>query len=154
MYILVPYNLSPIQKGIQALHAVVEYENLYGDTPEYKQWATQDKVVIVLNGGTSSTKVVSESPMTFHGSLNNSLKELTDNDVKVGSFYEEDINDALTGVALLADERVWNRTDYPDYVRQDTITGEYNDYNEWVESIGGEQISFLKRFLGSKSLAN
>lgn len=31
MYFLVMYNLSPMQQGIQALHAAVEYGLTYGD---------------------------------------------------------------------------------------------------------------------------
>ena len=56
MYGLVPYNISPIQQGIQFGHAVVEYMlnfpvdlRVYKDT---KKWAEEDKTFIILNGGT------------------------------------------------------------------------------------------------------
>ena len=48
MYGLVPYNISPIQQGIQFGHAVVEYGLEYGqghaDDP-YLQWARNDKTI-------------------------------------------------------------------------------------------------------------
>ena len=39
MYGLVPYNLSPIQQGIQFGHAVVEYMLSFGDLPSTQEWA-------------------------------------------------------------------------------------------------------------------
>jgi hypothetical protein len=36
MYCIVLYNLSPIQQGIQALHAVVEYERRM-NTKKYRE---------------------------------------------------------------------------------------------------------------------
>lgn len=53
MYFLVLYNLSPIQQGIQSLHACVEYSNQFWKTTAYKQWANNDKTVILLNGWSS-----------------------------------------------------------------------------------------------------
>ena len=47
---LVPYNISPIQQGIQFGHAVVEYGLESGNTPEYQKWAKEDKTFIILNG--------------------------------------------------------------------------------------------------------
>ena len=51
---LVPYNLSPIQQGIQFGHGVIEYSLDFGDTPEYQKWAKKDKTFIILNGGTTN----------------------------------------------------------------------------------------------------
>ncbi len=168
MYVLVPYNLSPIQKGIQALHAVVEYGNKYKDTEEYLRWATIDKTVIILDGGTSNHSFVegrehldSNDYKHFKGSMDNYYFELRSKGYKVSPFCEEDINDALTGVAFIADERVWDKETYPDfdhnsYSKVEKITGnEYKeDYDKWLENIGGETNLFLREFLITKKLAN
>ena len=50
MYGLVPYNISPIQQGIQFGHAVVEYSiGRYGSHDDYQQWAKEDKTFIILD---------------------------------------------------------------------------------------------------------
>ena len=54
MYHLVPYNLSPIQQGIQAGHSALEFAEVYKDTDQYKHFIKHDKTFIVLNGGTSN----------------------------------------------------------------------------------------------------
>jgi hypothetical protein len=153
MYILVARSLSPIQKGIQALHAVVEYENLYGDSEEYQRWAKHDKTVILLDGGTSSSKIISQTPLTFHGMLDNAMQVLREQEISVAGFKEEDVNNALTAVAVLADERIWDRVAYPDFIPSELPTAS-DYYREWVETIGGERQEFLRKFLGGMRLAN
>jgi hypothetical protein len=154
MYILVARSLSPIQKGIQALHAVVEYENQYGDTPEYKRWAEHDKTVILLDGGTTNETLLPDG--THKGSLNNYLAEAIANEIPVGSFVEEDVNDALSAVAMLADERVWDRVTYPDYdftTYKDEPNLQQTFFWQWSYRIGVKQM-FLRDFLGKLRLAN
>ena len=63
MYGLVPYNISPIQQGIQFGHEVVEYglkhgkSNVINDKVDtYTQWAKNDKTFIILNGGTTNNR--------------------------------------------------------------------------------------------------
>ena len=48
MYGLVPYNLSPIQQGIQFGHGVVEYMMEHMNKPETQIWANRDKTFIIL----------------------------------------------------------------------------------------------------------
>ena len=43
MYGLVPYNISPIQQGIQFGHGVVEYLMNNFNKPETQYWAHDDK---------------------------------------------------------------------------------------------------------------
>jgi hypothetical protein len=148
MYILVPYNLSSIQKSIQALHAVVRYQLKYGRSKEYKQWATKDETVIILDGGTSNKKT---------GSLDNLLKDLKNRDYNVEAFYEPDANDMLTGVAILADERIWDQDNYPNFVNENKEVYNYKttkEYLSWVKDIGGEKIVYLRDVLNYKKLAN
>jgi hypothetical protein len=131
MYGLVPYNISPIQQGIQFGHAVVEYSLQYGDTEDYKEWAKNHKTFIILNGGSTSTN--SNSP----GTLNQHASKLR---MKVGLkktsvFYEPDLGDQLTAVVFLADERVWDKELYPD---PDKIDSPFQE--DWTESYSKKEL--------------
>ena len=147
MYGLVPYNLSPIQQGIQFGHAVVEYQqSTKGISPYeayYDKWARKDKTFIILNGGTTN-----ENPDRL-GTLQQHTKTLMDNEVLLATFKEPDLNDTQTAVVFLVDERVYDRVLYPDFVRDENSTEEENDaqYKNWVEKIGGDRNVFLRNFL-------
>lgn len=103
MYGFVPYNLSDIQKGIQFGHAVVEYQLKHGKTVEYLDWAKKDKTFIILNGGTTND---------VSGTINALQKDLKSLGIKFATFREPDLNNALTGIVFLLDERVWDREKY------------------------------------------
>lgn len=166
MYGLVPYNLSPIQQGIQFGHAVVEYhQNIKGLSDlemVYDKWAKQDKTFIILNGGTTNN-----TPDKL-GTLNQHLRTLTDNGVGTSVFHEPDLGDQLTAVVFLVDERVFNRTLYPDFQEEKLPYGVRNpskkvetqleerneaNYQKWVEKIGGPKNAFLREFLKPLRLA-
>ena len=153
MYGLVPYNLSPIQQGIQFGHAVVEYGQLAEDIPPFKsvynKWANKDKTFIILNGGTTNEN------FERLGTLQQHLQTLKDNGVMVAEFREPDLNDTLTGIVFLVDERVFKGELYPDFVMDDLSSPEQNEkqYKEWVEKIGGESNVFLRTFLPRFRLA-
>ena len=100
---LVPYNISPIQKGIQYGHAVVEYGLKYFKNEDYQKWAKKDKTFIIYNGGT--TNLNPETP----GKLNIHLEKLREHKIKCAEFYEPDLGDQLTAIVFLVDERVFNR---------------------------------------------
>ena len=104
MYGLVPYNISPIQQGIQFGHAVVRYgRSVRGLDPFeriYNKYADKDETFIILNGGTTNN-----NPEKL-GTLNNHLYNLQFNGVMVQPFYEPDLGDQLTAVCFLVDERV------------------------------------------------
>lgn len=167
MYGLVPYNLSPIQQGIQFGHAVVEYQqNTREMKPQidiYNKWAKYDKTFIIYNGGTTNN-----TPNRL-GSLNLHAKTLEDNNVLTAVFNEPDLGDQLTAVVFLVDERVFNKEIYPDYIgtpytwpankkpseKQYSKWKESNqkNYDSWVEKIGGEKNVFLREFLRGFRLA-
>lgn len=106
MYVLVNRSLGQINKGIQALHAVVEYGLKY-PTTEYFEWANEYKTVIVLDGGTSNseTSVMGDMENQFVYLFN----ELNMNAV---TFHEPDVNNCLTAIAFIVDERVFDREKY------------------------------------------
>lgn len=169
MYGLVPYNISPIQQAIQFGHAVVEYGQMakkYKNIEKiYNIWADYHKTFIILNGGTTN------NDENAYGLLNEYLRELTFNDINLEMFYEPDLNNALTAIVFLADERVYDRKTYPDFkplglddyemwedheVWEDpSILDDENkaNYDLWVESIGGVRNVFLRGFLKGKRFA-
>jgi len=140
MYGLVPYNISPIQQGIQFGHAVVEYgqkmkiigllnnEHLGGHNQslntQYNDWADNWKTFIILNGGTTNNKTSLKDGLPF-GSLNNHLLTLMDNNVEFAQFNEPDLGDQLTAIVFIVDERVFNRKEYPNF--EDWVMENYGE---------------------------
>ena len=152
MYSLVLRQLNPIQKGVQTTHGVVEYANKYASDEEYKQWAETDKSLIVLDGGTYQEMV----------RIYDTLKEL---EMKFADFQEPDLNYLTTSITFLADERVWNREQYPSWESlpqcpcsidgnmQAQDPNDYMSYNEWVEMMGGAANVELRKLIFSKKLS-
>ena len=152
MYSLVLRQLNPVQKGVQTTHAVVEYANKYSSDEEYKQWAETDKTLIMLDGGTYQEMV----------RIYDTLKELG---IKFADFQETDLNYLTTSITFLADERVWNREQYPSWESlpqcpcnidgnmQAPDPNDYISYNEWVEMMGGAANVELRKLIFSKKLS-
>ena len=125
MYGLVPYNISEIQKGIQFGHAVVEYgqkmkyygvhQQLSGE--QYDDWANNWKTFIILNGGTSnhSQNRYHQFEDEFVGTMESNLLSLKDAGITTAEFYEPDLNDMLSAIVFVVDERVFNKKDYPEF---------------------------------------
>lgn len=146
MYGLVPYNISPIQQGIQFGHAVVEYANNYFKTPEYQKFAKKDKTFIILNGGTSNDGKRSFYGVPKHiGSMETHADSIEKLGVKTARFYEPDLNYMLSAVVFLVDERVWNKDKYPDLSLEYAIDSA--SYKFWLNSIGGKTNEALRNYL-------
>jgi hypothetical protein len=107
MYFFVMYNLSGIQKGIQAGHAAVEYSRYAADRvggyEQYAEFADDHKTFILLDGGGSQ-----DMPMRAF--------ELRSLNVKTASFYEPDLNNSLSAIAFILPEEVYgiDLADLPD----------------------------------------
>lgn len=152
MYGLVPYNISPIQQGIQFGHAVVEYADKYFKTPEYQKWSKKDKTFIILNGGTSN-----DGKRSFYGvkkqigSMEEHAKSIEELGVKTARFYEPDLNYMLSAVVFLVDERIWNHKKYeyplPDEHINVGMMLEPDEHDKWVKSIGGYNNYDLRIYL-------
>ena len=152
MYSMVLRQLNPIQKGVQTTHGVVEYANKYSSDEEYKQWVETDKTLIMLDGGTYQEMV----------RIYDTLKELG---MKFADFQEPDLNYLTTSITFLADERVWNREQYPSWESLPqcpcTILGgmptpdpkDYMSYDEWVDMMGGAANVELRELIFSKKLS-
>lgn len=155
MYGLVPYNISPIQQGIQFGHAVVEYGITYGNKQEYHRWSRKDKTFIILNGGTTNTS------NTSYGTLNTYDDMLGIQGIRRSKFYEPDLGDQLTAIVFLVDDRVFDKKAWPEYegtFYADGKTPEATAYYEWKmkfanTEIEADQIIFLREFLTKLKLA-
>jgi hypothetical protein len=143
LYFFVPYNISDIQKGIQAGHAALEYAREYGHTQEYVQFIENDKTWVILNGGT--TRDFNDSVYGY-GSLDNIWIEMNQYAIANSTFREVDLNYALTAICFLADERVWNKEKYPDFEEEDK-------WDRWCEYLGGEKNAVLRNIIKDKHLA-
>jgi|LauGreDrversion4_2_1035121.scaffolds.fasta_scaffold84846_4 hypothetical protein len=195
MYGIVPYNISPIQQAIQFGHAVVEYGQMVKREKtddvlrtnllagRYNDWADNWKTFIILNGGTSNHSINRYHDVEFIGSMEKHLETLNEIGIKNATFYEPDLNDMLSAVVFIVDERVFNRKKYLDlgdwiwanrgeyladrmittqriekmyrngYFQTDANKEEREIYTEWVNSIGGDKNVRLRDFLSGLKLA-
>jgi hypothetical protein len=155
MYGFVPYNISPIQQGIQFGHAVVEYSNVHFKDKDYQKWAKEDKTFIILNGGTTNLDKKSK----HYGTLNQHRDTLKEMGIKFAEFHEPDLGNQLTAVVFLVDNRVFDRKNYPlfeEFLIDDTLENHNhysNDYKGYEKFVGGKQNAFLKEFLSKFKLA-
>lgn len=145
MYFFVPYNISDIQKGIQAGHAVEQYANKFHDDPNYQDYVNNHKTWIILNGGTTNNVT---------GTLNQIRRDLIDNDIKFAEFREPDLNDALTALCFLVSSQVYESLSYDEWAEA-IRNGDPNlDPKQTYESyIGGLNNMFLKELITDKKLA-
>lgn len=123
MYCFVERHLSPIDKGIQAAHSIVEYSKLYSEEVEYDLWAYYDKTIIILNGGTVAD-------------LNDICRELNEHNINYALFKEEDLGNIITSIAILVDEATVN----------------YEESGEEA-NVGNKNTLFLRDLIKSKHLA-
>jgi len=150
MYFFVPYNISEIQKGIQAGHAALEYASLYGHLQSYKDFIKHDKTWIILNGGTTRSYALATDFNTSPGSLDEISFLLNENYIPHSKFYEPDLGYCLTAVCFLADESVWDKENYPDYVENDVTS-----YYQWKKIVmkNNDKNIFIRTLLEGKRLA-
>lgn len=160
MYFFVPYNISEIQKGIQAGHAAIEYARIFGNTELFNEFAQKHKTWIILNGGTTNNN------MNFPGTLQATHNEIIEwnrgninNLIDVVAFYEPDLNDAMTAICFICDQRVWDFKKYPDLVEEEFFDGVRNldDIEEirknWEITMGGKTNVFLRNLIRGVRLA-
>lgn len=179
MYFFTIYQLTGMQAGIQSGHAALEYARMYGDTDLFKEFVNEHKTWVILNGGTTNDERDFEG--IPEGTLNQIGDKLNENDIEFSFFREPDLNNALTALCFICDERVFNRKDYPDFIdyifdvkmypdarksapeqnyiilktqnneKQQELFPEY--YKEWVRFVGGVKNVFLRELIKDKKLA-
>ena len=170
MYGLVPYNISPIQQGIQFGHAVVEYGRMIDELKihstgsydnsvidQYKSWADKWKTFIILNGGTTNSRFRLEDGLPF-GTLNQHALTLAQMGVELATFKEPDLGDQLTAVVFIVDDRVFDKETWPDWPttsNKEIMEREYWRWKMKFSSSEGEanRIVFLRELLSKAKLA-
>ena len=137
MYGLVPYNLSPIQQGIQFGHALQEYNNNEKlRNQAFDTWRLKDKTFIILNGGTTNTN---DSDI-WYGSLNKHADYLNILlEGEIATFYEPDLGQQLTAVIFLVSEIVYDKIKYPEQSQDETL-------QQYIERLGYKNVA-LRNFL-------
>lgn len=152
LYAFVEKHLSPLDKGIQVAHSIVEYSNKYVNTDEYKQWANTDKTIVVLNGG--SVKDIEELIKTFK-----------ENQIKYAVFQEPDMGGVVTSLCLIVDSNIYEFDTLSDYTC--TLIGEESDKlselgqedflkyaeSKWLKLIGGSKNRLIFETIKSRHLA-
>jgi hypothetical protein len=174
MYFFTSFYLSDTQHGIQSGHCVEEYSDLYYDTPIYKEYRKY-KTWIILNGGSTNNRFEFGTGVPL-GELNQIVEDLQKNGIQYACFQEPGLNDALTAICFILDERVWNYKDYPnflDWVFKNYLYDEPSDrviklrmmgtlelsfmfpdyYKEWIEFLGGPKNVFLRELIKGRKLA-
>jgi len=184
MYFFVPYNISEIAKSIQAGHGALRFVLKYGrHDPNHMIWdfIERHETWVVLNGGTTNDELDFDN--VPQGSLNQIGDGLNENNIEFAYFREPDLNNSLTALCFIADERVFNKKDYPDFkdflfnvsvidgrfdnnaafedmqfdianMSHEMLTEKYDsDYKSWVRLVGGMKNVFLRQLLKDKRLA-
>jgi len=173
MYFFVPYNISDIQKSIQAGHAALRYATTFRNSTELMAFVDHHETWIILNGGTTNDE--RDFDGVPKGTLNQIGDGLNENGIDFSYFCEPDLNNALTALCFICDERVFNKKDYPDFtdfviekhypfdvegaasirVKTDvTLLNVFNaEYKEWVRLVGGVKNVYLRDLLKGKKLA-
>jgi hypothetical protein len=165
MYGMCNYQLSnTIHGGIQFGHCCIEYQQMVSGSvyeSTYNKWAKKDKTFIILNGGTTNDN------KNNYGTLQKNRNLLKDNDILFSEFREPDLNNTLTAICFLVDERVWNKELYKDFIPEtlpysrkknsekallELENRNLENYNNWVVKIGGPKNVFLREFLKDKKL--
>lgn len=140
MYSLVLRQLSPIQKGVQSSHSIVEYIKKFYKSSEYIQWVNVDKTIIMLDGGT-------------YPELKECRDTLAELGVPYAAFYEEDLGNITTSISFLVEDKVWDSENYPAYEEDlDDVSSE-SETPVWLIMMGGRRNLAFRNFLKSKKLA-
>ena len=185
MYFFVMRNIGQIDKGIQALHCSDEYKIMYPESVKYLEHIRNHKTAILLDGGVSNNGVglnphaignrlevgtyyIDETSL---GSMELYEKYLIENNIEHSSFREPDLNNSLTALGFVCDEKVFDWEIYPSFFNWLDLLGyrstsqqkkssppyigeEFQKmYPTWVESVGGENNAKKKELIFGKKLA-
>lgn len=105
LYCIVVKQLSTIQKGVQAGHAIAKFMHEYNDCEDVKQWVEHDQTLVILEANYIDLQVA-------YDHLTEIL--LNDKEFRVVRFREPDLNELNTAICFLADERMFDES-YTEY---------------------------------------
>lgn len=152
MYCINIRHLSGVNKAVQANHSSVEYVWKYKNEKYLEHYINEDKTTIMVDGGTHQDMCDIQQTLKTAG-INHTY------------FIEPDLNNCMTAITLVADERVWDRENYmsyKDFVDMQMIEDGKDPIfssirpgylNEWYEYIGGEKNHILIELLKNKKLS-
>lgn len=147
MYSIVLRHLDGQNKGVQTTHGVCEYIRKHWDDEDLQQWINQDKTLVMLSGGTVPD-------------MNEIRASFDEAGIPYETFEEEDLADLTTSICLLADERVWDRENYPsfnEFAKTYTETTGLTNTDDLVvvyeRLVGGHQNAVKKEILNNLRLA-
>ena len=140
MYSLVLRQLSPIQKGVQSSHSIVEYIQKFHKSTEYIQWVNVDKTIIMLDGGT-------------YQEMKECRDTLSDLGVSYAAFYEQDLGNLITSISFLVEDKVWDSKTYPAYEEELEENSSESENPVWLIMMGGKRNLEFRKFLSSKRLS-
>lgn len=140
MYSLVLRQLSPIQKGVQSSHSIVEYIQKFHKSTEYIQWVNVDKTIIMLDGGT-------------YQEMKECRDTLSDLGVPYAAFYEQDLGNLITSISFLVEDKVWDSKTYPAYEEELEENSSESENPVWLIMMGGKRNLEFRKFLSSKRLS-
>ena len=153
-YEIVLRHLSGVNKGVQAEHSAKRYIWKYRNEPitEIVMENIENETTIMVDGGTHQDMV----------EIHRILEEA---DINHTYFIEPDLNNCMTAITVVADERVWDRINYKSYdefVEMCMIEDGLNPIlssirsgylEQWYEYIGGEKNHILIEILKNKKLS-
>lgn len=152
-YEIVLRHLSGVNKGVQVEHSAKRFIWKYRNEPFVEELMEnpENETTIMVDGGTHQDMV----------EIQRQLEELN---IPHTFFIEPDLNDCMTAITVVADERVWDRENYKsyrDFVDFNMANDGISIYSsikptyieEWYEYIGGEQNSKLYEILSTKKLS-
>lgn len=146
MYSIVLRHLDGQNKGVQTTHCVCEYIRNHWNDEDLQQWLNIDKTLVMLSGGTSLNMSTIIQVFVEHG-------------IKFETFEEEDLGDITTSICVLADEKVWDRENYPTFDiyklkrAAEGVTDEEILENEFISLVGGIENVIKKEILNGLKLA-
>ena len=162
MYGFVIYQLNGRQAGIQLAHAITEYGRLVAnyvlktgyEEINYNSWADTDKTIIMLDGGTTNEgiKSVYRMPPAI-GTMQVHMGVLQDFKITFTKFTEPDLNNAVTAIAFLVDERIWDKEKYPDPVVSFPAANGKELFEQELVKLYGEHVAKLRIWLSQFKLA-
>jgi len=161
MYFFVNYQLMGIQKGIQAGHAAVEYALQFSNSEEFIEFSKNHKTWIALNGGTTNDSEDPElcgSMQTLYKTIQDYNQKSIENFISVAKFHEPDLNNAMTAICFICDQRVWDRKLVPDFTEycERNLTHTVTDeelFPDWLKLMGGDKNVVLRNLITGKKFA-
>lgn len=161
--------LNDLEKGIQCGKSALRYVRKYAtENPIVWEFVDMHEKWEILE--CPSTNDEYDYDNIVIGDLNKIGESLYANGVDFSIFRDTNLNNSLTSICFIVDERVFNKEDYPDFENylMDKIsyvtTKEFIDsqplkelkesfhveYKEWIRLIGGIKNEFLRELIKNR----